>query len=93
MIKKIAEVIKSHISGHTEEDDRERREFVLDGFEEAAAEIDQMYKKWFLDLLPKDEVKSFVGTENISSQAYIHYSGMVDGRNKVRAEIRRKVEG
>jgi hypothetical protein len=53
--EEVIKIIKEHIEGHTEEDDRGRKHFVLDGFEEATDDVDHSYKEWFLDrVIPKD---------------------------------------
>jgi demethoxyubiquinone hydroxylase (CLK1/Coq7/Cat5 family) len=49
-VERVAEVIESHIEGHIEEDERERKHYVLDGFDEAAAEIEKIVE----EMLPKE---------------------------------------
>jgi hypothetical protein len=84
-VEKVAEVIKSHISGRTEEDERERKHFVLDGFEEAAAEIEKIVE----EMLPESQVlREDIDISEDDDEIYF-----VRGWNACLAEIRRRLKG
>jgi len=91
--KEVAEIFKVHsqITGKFTkyQSDETENEYKLkdDDLSIIVAGIDQMYKKWFLELLPKD--MECLGDQYIQS----YYNGIIQGHNGILAEIRRKLEG